>query len=291
MEADKLTAIRKELGLNGSALKDCMDQERAREKEARDARLAERNAAKEAEAEAVARLKAEKEVLELKLMLHQLSVTAGSTTTGQLTEGATVGTTQSYQSPHKLIPAFHEERDKLDAYIQRFERVATCQDWPQDKWAPSLSLCLAGEALSVVGRMAPEHATDYVTLKKTLQQRFRFTEEGYRKKFLSGKPDNFETGTQFAGRLLGYFDHWQEMAKTDRTYDALRDKIVSEQFLAQCHEKLSAHKPLMYIKSAKHVNSRVLRWSVIIIKYDFSVEYIKDSDNIGADYMSRLPTL
>lgn len=87
--------------------------------------------------------------------------------------------------------------------------------------------------------MAPEHATDYVTLKKTLLQRFRFTEEGYRTKFRSAKPDNSETGTQFAGRLLGYFDHWQEMAKTDRTYDALRDKIVSEQFLAQCHEKLA----------------------------------------------------
>ncbi|XP_049267363.1 uncharacterized protein LOC125756539 [Rhipicephalus sanguineus] len=239
MEADKLTAIGKELGLSGSALKEWMDQERAREKEARDARLAERNAAKEAEAEAVARLKAEKEVLELKLKLHELGATAGRTTTGQLPEAVPVGTTQSYQSPHKLIPAFNAERDELDAYIQRFERVATSQDWPQDKWALSLSLCLTGEALSVVGRMAPEHAMDYATLRKTLLQRFRFTEEGYRTKFRSAKPDNSETGTQFAGRLLGYFDHWQEMAKTERTYDALRDKIVSEQFLAQCHEKLT----------------------------------------------------
>lgn len=70
MEADKLTAIGKELGLSGSALKEWMDQERAREKEAHDACLAERNAAKEAEAEAVARLQAEKEVLELKIKLH-----------------------------------------------------------------------------------------------------------------------------------------------------------------------------------------------------------------------------
>lgn len=52
----------------------------------------------------------------------------------------------------------------------------------------------------------------------------------------------------------------------------------------------SDHKPLVYIKSAKHVNSRVLRWSLILMEYDFSVEYIKGSENVGADYMSRLPT-
>lgn len=52
----------------------------------------------------------------------------------------------------------------------------------------------------------------------------------------------------------------------------------------------SDHKPLVYINSAKHINSRVLRWSLILMEYDFSVEYIKGSENVGADYMSRLPS-
>uniref|UniRef100_L7M186 Putative tick transposon n=1 Tax=Rhipicephalus pulchellus TaxID=72859 RepID=L7M186_RHIPC len=239
METDKLTAIGKELGLSGSGLKQWIDEERAREREAREARLAERNAAKEADAEALARLQAEKEVLELRLKLRELDATTGSMTTGHSAEGARMASPESYESPHKLIPPFNEVRDKLDAYIQRFERVARSQDWPQDKWALSLSLCLTGEALSVVGRMEPDHAMDYATLKQTLLQRFRFTEERYRTKFRSAKPENCETGRQFAGRILGYFDHWQEMAKTERTYDALRDIIVSEQFLMQCHEKLA----------------------------------------------------
>nr|XP_054929111.1 uncharacterized protein LOC129385946 [Dermacentor andersoni] len=55
-------------------------------------------------------------------------------------------------------------------------------------------------------------------------------------------------------------------------------------------EEESDHKPLVYIKSAKHINSRVLRWSLILMEYDFSVEYIKGSENVGADYMSRLPS-
>ncbi|KAM7306524.1 uncharacterized protein ISCGN_010227 [Ixodes scapularis] len=87
--------------------------------------------------------------------------------------------------------------------------------------------------------MAPDDAMDYNKLKQTLLQRFRYTEEGYHTKFRSARPEDTETGRQFSGRLLGYFDHWQKMAKTEHTYDALRDKIVSEQFLKQCHEKLA----------------------------------------------------
>lgn len=48
------------------------------------------------------------------------------------------------------------------------------------------------------------------------------------------------------------------------------------------------HEPLSYINSAKHVNNRVLRWSLLVMEYDFTVEYIKGSDNIGADYLSRV---
>ncbi|KAH8042518.1 hypothetical protein HPB51_023846 [Rhipicephalus microplus] len=78
METDKLTAIGKELGLSGPGLKQWIDEERVREREAREVRLAERNAAKEADAEALARLQAEKEVLELRLKLRELDATTGS---------------------------------------------------------------------------------------------------------------------------------------------------------------------------------------------------------------------
>ncbi|KAH6932381.1 hypothetical protein HPB50_005097 [Hyalomma asiaticum] len=87
--------------------------------------------------------------------------------------------------------------------------------------------------------MSAEDATDFAKLKATLLQRYRYTEEGYRVKFREAKPENGETGRQFVGRLLGYFDHWQEMAKTERTYDALRDRVVSEQFLLECDERLA----------------------------------------------------
>lgn len=78
-----------------------------------------------------------------------------------------------------MIPPFNEARVELDAYLKRFERVASSQGWPVDEWASSLGLCLSGEALSVIGRLSAEDASDYTTLKQTLLQHFRYTEEGY----------------------------------------------------------------------------------------------------------------
>lgn len=56
----------------------------------------------------------------------------------------------------KLLSLFDGRRDDLHAYFQRLERVAGGQGWVQDKWAVALSMCLSGEALTVIGRMTAE---------------------------------------------------------------------------------------------------------------------------------------
>lgn len=48
------------------------------------------------------------------------------------------------------------------------------------------------------------------------------------------------------------------------------------------------HQPLSYLKQAKQLNSRVLRWSLLLQEYQFTVKYIKGKENVGADYLSRL---
>lgn len=59
--------------------------------------------------------------------------------------------------------------------------------------------------------------------------------------------------------------------------------LYGKQFIIQ-----SDHQPLQYLQTAKHVNNRVLRWSLALQEYSFTVEYIKGTDNVGADYMSRV---
>ncbi|KAH6919574.1 hypothetical protein HPB50_029438 [Hyalomma asiaticum] len=80
---------------------------------------------------------------------------------------------------------------------------------------------------------------DSCKLKRKLLQRFRYTEEGYCVKFRYSRPENGETARQFAGRLCGYFDQWQQLANTPKTYDTLRYDIVSEQFVGRCDDRLA----------------------------------------------------
>lgn len=47
--------------------------------------------------------------------------------------------------------------------------------------------------------------------------------DGYCLNFLVFKPDNYETGMQFAGRLLGYFYH---MGKTANRWEKQRKRTM-----------------------------------------------------------------
>ena len=48
------------------------------------------------------------------------------------------------------------------------------------------------------------------------------------------------------------------------------------------------HKPLKYMNSAKFANGRLMRWAMFRQSYNFRVEGIKGSENVGADYLSRV---
>ncbi|KAM7281314.1 uncharacterized protein ISCGN_006396, partial [Ixodes scapularis] len=203
MENEKLMAVGKELGYQGDELKKWMEDEKARLRE-------ERAWARQEREEECVRLDKEREVLQLRLAVQSAGAPRQDPIQG-VGEGeatnlaATTGEARHF-SPHKLIPQFEEGRDDLDAYLLRFERTATGMGWPQQKWATTLSLCLTGEALTVVGRLSPEDALDYARVKLALLQRFRYTKEGYRERFRDAKPEEGETRRQFAARLAGYFD-------------------------------------------------------------------------------------
>ena len=48
------------------------------------------------------------------------------------------------------------------------------------------------------------------------------------------------------------------------------------------------HAPLAYLRKAKNESSRLMRWALFLQNYKFTVKAIKGSENIGADYLSRL---
>jgi hypothetical protein len=48
------------------------------------------------------------------------------------------------------------------------------------------------------------------------------------------------------------------------------------------------HMPLVYINQSKYVNDRIMRWAMYLQNFRFTVESIKGSLNVGADFLSRL---
>lgn len=174
--------------------------------------------------------------MELKLQLAEYASQGAVVDT--IERSGTVSPQAPKIHPRKLMAPFDDRRDDLDAYLQRFERIATGQSWQRSEWATALSLCLAGEVLTVFGRMPASDSTDYDKVKIALFQRFRLTAEGFREKFRQCKPEDAETGKQFAARISNYFDRWTELSGTENTYSAIRSGIIEEQFLNCCSPNL-----------------------------------------------------
>ncbi|PIK57075.1 reverse transcriptase [Apostichopus japonicus] len=122
--------------------------------------------------------------------------------------------------PTPKMPHFDEKED-LDAYLLRFERFATAQEWPEEQWALNLSLCLKGESLRVYSRLPPDDSQDYQKLKKALLKRFQFTEEGFRQKFRRERPkkEKHQFNTWQGWKIIwpdGW--KWAELTKRSRNF-------------------------------------------------------------------------
>jgi len=138
-----------------------------------------------------------------------------------------------YQRRPKM-PCFDEQKDDMDTFLERFERYARVQKWTEDSWAVSLSLLLTGKGLQVYTSIPQECAEDYPGLKAALLKRYELTEEGFRNKFRQCKPEKGETVFQFISRLSRYFKRWTELSDISKTFNALQDLIIREQFLLAC---------------------------------------------------------
>ena len=141
------------------------------------------------------------------------------------------------------IPHFDEVKDDIDAYLKRFEVLAKAAKWPKEDWGIILSSHLKGSALEVYVRLTPEDAVDYDKVTEALMKRFDCTEEGFRLKFRSVKPQKGEQVSQFVSRLRNLLKRWVEMSLYEDNYEGLTDLVLMEQFLQSCGKSLQ-----MYLK-------------------------------------------
>ena len=177
----------------------------------------------------------ERERNQAEIELRKLQITEN-----QITNQESVIRVPDYSKSPKL-PTFSDGKDKIDSYLERFERFATISNWEANSWATKLSALLTGTALDVYTRLPRDDANDYEELKKALLRRYNLTEEGYRLKFRDCKPEEGETPSQFVDRLLSYIEKWIELSGNEKEYESLRDLIVKEQFVNACPKDLAAY--------------------------------------------------
>jgi len=124
------------------------------------------------------------------------------------------------------MPCFEESKDNMDAFLYRFEIYAETQCWRRDQWAVYLSALLKGKALEVYSRLPIKDPQDYEVLKDALLKRFNLTEEGFKQKFKTAKPEVNEAPGQLLARLESYLMRWIELAEVVQDFDGLKNLMV-----------------------------------------------------------------
>src|ERR1700733_12447945 len=166
----------------------------------------------------------------------------------KLTRGERVGngdTTQEHShggltnsAKFLKMPIFHEDRDCLDAYLLRFERLCAAYGIPENQRALVLVRSLEGKALEVYQNMDVEESHDNERLREALLKRFCLTEGGYRGKFKQCVREPDETVANFITRLQRYLRQWLQMSGLDNDHKGLETLIIKDQFFLISDEEM-----------------------------------------------------
>ena len=246
-EIQALKDLAKEMGIEeGPELTAFLRDERAKAREERQAEQEKDNRAREAadrarelqqeadnrDREAVNRARDQEHALRLaEIQRDTARETADRHDATQIREGELADRRAAMRTMPKLHP-FDEKNDDMDAFIRRFESYAVSLEWPIDKWALNLSALLHAIALDVYNRQPVNDTSNYDSLKEALLRRFMLTEEGFREKLRTAKPERGESFGQFMTRLEGYFNRWIELGHVDKTYQGLKDALLREQAMS-----------------------------------------------------------
>ncbi|GFR95706.1 reverse transcriptase [Elysia marginata] len=169
--------------------------------------------------------------LEKEMKMLQAKIQAG------IMKEETVGNTSRLCQASKT-PSFPGRKRRSLHLLTRFERFADSNSWSRDKWSSSLCALLTGRALDCYGQLSSEQAQDNDKVKQALMKRYDLTEDGYHRKFRSGKPGEGESPDMLIVRIVTHLDRWIKLSRTEKSYERLKDLIVREQFMDACSEDL-----------------------------------------------------
>ncbi|XP_025103745.1 centrosome-associated protein CEP250-like [Pomacea canaliculata] len=146
---------------------------------------------------------------------------------------------RNFQGLTPKLPLFKEELDDIDSFLYRFESHANALRWPKDLWPLHLSAILQGESLKLYHALCIHGSVEYEKLKRELLTKFQCTEEGYRERLRSIRPQMGESMISFSTRLISIADRWVELSNVEKSYNGLRDLLLREQLIQSVSRDLA----------------------------------------------------
>ncbi|KAK7483826.1 hypothetical protein BaRGS_00024934, partial [Batillaria attramentaria] len=77
------------------------------------------------------------------------------------------------------LPAFDEDKEDLDTFLGRFERVARLQKWPEDTWGARIGGQLVGRAAQVYLELTDEQVADFEQVRASHREAFQLNERTF----------------------------------------------------------------------------------------------------------------
>lgn len=151
------------------------------------------------------------------------------------------------------LPMFNEEKDDIDSYLFRFEAHAKAVNWKESDWPIIMGTLLQGTALALYHSLCAAGSLSYNVLKQALLTKFQCSQEGFRERFRSCRPEQEESFPSFFTRLKHLFQRWTDMAGVEKDFHRLVDLILSEQILTSVSKELSVFLRERALKTAKEI--------------------------------------
>lgn len=136
----------------------------------------------------------------------------------------------------KLLPRFNERN--VEEYLISFEKIASINEWPQDRYASILQAMLVGKGLRVFSELAIEDCQNYDKLRAALLNAYSVVSEVHRTRFRGAVKQPSETFSDFAFTLGIHFKRWVEGENAYDNLDRLREVVKLEQFGERLHPEL-----------------------------------------------------
>ena len=222
--------------------------------------------------------------------------------------GCVVGQNTIYMDGEKIraILEMPEPRGTQSEVRAFLGAVAFYRRWLSDfseMSAPLVEL-LKGKEKNISGRWGPRQSEAVTTLKRAItrypvlrqfdqnKQIFVVTDAsdyaigGCLYQHHEGKPCAIQyISRQMTPAEKNYDVREKECLAVKYCLEKLRHYLLCTKFTIKC---LSDHRSLTFLKNGREMGGRIARWALSLGEYDYTIEYIKGTDNTLADVLSRM---